>query len=102
MRNQVLPNPFKYITYNQPIAIYIFSLFGSIALNKITFEMCGVLYKSRSNKTLGSVLYAIFYFINIEILTELCKNIQNINLILLVYMICVIAIFVVLYKVKYN
>lgn len=100
MRDQAFSNPFEYIINNQLIAIFLFSIFGSIILNKIAFAMCGVFYKSRSNKTLGSIGYMFFYCINIQVLIKLCQWSQNINLIFLIYMIFVIVMFIVLYKVK--
>lgn len=60
IRDQVFSNPFEYIIDNQLTAILMFSLFGSAVLNKIAFRMCGVFYKSRSNKVLGSIGYMFF------------------------------------------
>lgn len=60
IREQAFSNPFEYITDNQLTAILMFSLFGSAVLNKIAFRMCGVFYRSRSNKTLGSIGYMFF------------------------------------------
>ena len=100
IRDQAFSNPFEYITDNQLTAILMFSLFGSAVLNKIAFRMCGVLYKSRSNKTLGSIGYMFFYCINVQVLIKLCQWFQDINLVILIYMLFVIAMFVGLYKVK--
>lgn len=100
LRDQVFSNPFEYIMDNQLAAILIFSLFGSIVLNKIAFTMCGVFYKSRSNKILGSMGYMFFYGINIQVLIKLCQRFQDINLVISIYMLFVIAMIIVLYKVK--
>ena len=62
--------------------------------------MCGVFYKSRSNKTLGSIGYMFFYCINVQVLIKLCQWFQDINLVILIYMLFVIAMFIGLYKVK--
>lgn len=100
LRNQAFSNPFEYIMNNQLAAIFIFSLFGSAVLNKIAYTMCGVFYKSRSNKTLGSIGYMFFYCINVQVLIKLCQWFQDINLVISLYMLFVIALFIVLYKVK--
>ena len=100
LRDQAFSNPFEYIMDNQLAAIFIFSLFGGAVLNKIAFTMCGIFYKSRSNKTLGSIGYMFFYCINIQVLIKLCQWFQNINLVISIYMLFVIALFIVLYIVK--
>lgn len=100
IREQAFSNPFEYIINNQLIAILLFSLFGSVVLNKIAFTMCGVFYKSRSNKTLGSIGYMFFYCINVQVLIKLCQWFQDINLVIWIYMIFVILMFIVLYKAK--
>lgn len=100
IRDQAFSNPFEYIIDNQLTAILMFSLFGSAVLNKIAFGMCGVFYKSRSNKVLGSIGYMFFYCINVQVLIKLCQWLQNINLVIAIYMLFVIVMFVILYKVK--
>lgn len=100
LRDQAFSNPFEYIMDNQLAAIFIFSLFGSAVLNKIAFTMCGVFYKSRSNKTLGSIGYMFFYCINVQVLIKLCQWFQDINLVISIYMLFVIALFIVLYRIK--
>lgn len=100
IREQAFSNPFEYIINNQLIAILLFSLFGSVVLNKIAFTMCGVFYKSRSNKTLGSIGYMFFYCINVQVLIKLCQWFQDINLVIWIYMLFVILMFIVLYKAK--
>lgn len=80
IRDQAFSNPFEYITDNQLIAILMFSLLGSAVLNKSAFRMCGVFYRSRSNKTLGSIVYMFFYCINVQVLIKLCQWLQDINL----------------------
>lgn len=100
IRDQAFSNPFEYITDNQLIAILMFSLFGSAVLNKIAFRMCGVFYRSRSNKTLGSIVYMFFYCINVQVLIKLCQWFQDITLIIFMYMVLVIVMFVVLSKMK--
>lgn len=100
LRDQAFSNPFEYIMDNQLAAILVFSLFGSAVLNKIAFTMCEVFYKSRSNKTLGSIVYMLFYCINVQVLIKLCQWFQDISLVMSIYILFVIAMFIVLYKVK--
>ena len=91
---------FEYIIDNQLSAILLFSVFGSIVLKKTAFTMCGIFYKSRSNKILGSIGYMFFYCINLQVLVKLCQWFQNITLITFIYMVFVIVMFMMLYKVK--
>lgn len=100
VREDVLSNPFEYMFQNEIAAILIFSLFGGKVLNDIAYTMCGVFYKSRSNKVVGSIGYMFFYCINVQILIKLCQWFQDINLVISIYMVFVILIFIVLYKVK--
>ena len=99
-REQAFSNPFEYVMDNQLAAILFFSLFGSAILNKVAFTMCGIFYKSRSNKILGSIGYMFFYCINVQVLIKLCQWFQNINLIISIYILFVMALFIVFYKVK--
>lgn len=100
LREQAFSNPFEYIMDNQLAAIFIFSLFGSTVLNKIAFTMCGVFYKSRSNKTLGSIGYMFFYCINVQVLIKLCQWIQDLYLVISLYMLFVIIMFILLHKIN--
>ncbi len=100
IRNEIITNPFEYMFQNPIIAILFFSLFGSKVLNNIAYTMCGIFYKSRSNKVLGSIGYMIFYCINVQVLIKLCQWFQNITLIMFIYMVFVIVMFIVLSKVK--
>ncbi len=100
LRDQAFSNPFEYTMDNQLAAILVFSLFGSAVLNKIAFTMCGVFYKSRSNKILGSIGYMFFYCINVQVLIKLCQWFQDINLVISLYILFAIALFIVLYKLK--
>ncbi len=100
VRNQLLPNPFEYMFQNQITLILIFSLFGGKILKDIAYKMCGVFYKSKNNKVLGSIGYMFFYYINVQVLIKLSLLCENINLILLIYIIFVIMMFIILNKVK--
>lgn len=100
VREQLLPNPFEYMFQNQITAILVFALFGGKILNDIAYTMCGVFYKSRSNKTLGSIGYMFFYCVNVQVLIKLWQYLQDINLVISFYMIFVTAMFIVLCRMK--
>ena len=100
VREDVLSNPFEYMFQNEIIAILIFSLFGGKVLNDIAYIMCGVFYKSRSNKVVGSIGYMFFYCINVQVLIKLSQWFQNINLILLIYVVFLLVMFIGLNKIK--
>lgn len=100
LRDQVFSNPFEYLMDNQLAAILLFSLFGSFVLKEIAYTMCGVFYKKRSNKTLGSIGYMFFYSVNVQVLIKLCQWFQDVNLVISIYILFVIVLFIVLYKVK--
>lgn len=100
VREQLLPNPFEYMFQDQITAILVFALFGGKILNDIAYTMCGVFYKSRSNKTLGSIGYMFFYCVNVQVLIKLWKYFQDIKLVISFYMIFVTAMFIVLCRMK--
>lgn len=100
VREEVLSNPFEYILQNEITAILIFSLFGGKVLNDIAYTMCGVFYKGRSNKVLGSIGYMFFYCINVQVLIKLSQWFQNINLILSIYIVFIIVMLIGMNKIK--
>lgn len=100
IREEMIPNPFEFMFQNPIIAILFFSLIGGKILQDIAYTMCGILYKSRSNKFLGSIGYMFFYCINVQVLIKLSQWFQNTNIIISIYIIFVIAIFLTLYKIK--
>ena len=96
IREEMIPNPFEFMFQNPIIAILFFSLIGGKILQDIAYTMCGILYKSRSNKFLGSIGYMFFYCINVQVLIKLCQWFQDINLVIWIYMLFVILMFIVL------
>lgn len=95
-----MPNPFKFISDNEVVAILFFALFGGKVLYKIAFSMCAIFQSRRGNKTLGSIGYMVFYCLNVWILLELQTMTQNITLILSLYTIIIIMLFWGLGKIK--
>lgn len=100
IREEIMPNPFEFISNNEVVAILFFALFGGKVLNKIAFSMCGIFHSRRGNKTLGSIGYMFFYCLNVWILLKIQTLTQNIKLILIIYIIAIIALFCGLEKIK--
>lgn len=100
IREEIMPNPFSFISSNEIVVILFFSLFGSKLLHTIVFNMCGIFYISKSNKTLGSIGYMFFYYINIQVLLKLNELFNNVALIMIIYIITVVCMFGLLNKAK--
>ena len=62
--------------------------------------MCGVFYNRGQAPMLGSIGYMIAFSLNIWILINISKMFNSILTIWIIYVITVIAIFKVLYKIK--
>ena len=60
IREKMMPNPFKFISDNEVVAILFFVLFGGKLLYKIVFAMCGIFHSRSGNKILGSISYIFF------------------------------------------
>lgn len=100
IREETMPNPFESMFNNKLVAILFFSIFGGKLLKEMSYRMCGVFYKSRSNKVLGSIGYMFFYCINVQVLIKLNQWFQNINLIISLYIVFIVVMFIILYKGK--
>ncbi len=100
IREEIMPNPFEFISNNEVVAILFFALFGGKVLCKIAFSMCGIFHSRRGNKTLGSIGYMFFYYLNVWILLKIQTLTQNIKLVLSLYTITIITLFCVLGKIK--
>ena len=100
IREEMIPNPFEFISDNEMVAILFLSLFGGKVLYKIAFSMCGIFHSRRGNKVLGSIGYMFFYYINVQVLIKLSQWFENTNLIFSIYIIFVMAMFIVLNKIN--
>lgn len=100
IREEMMPNPFEFISDNEVVAILFFALFGGKLLYKIAFDMCGIFYCRRENKILGSIGYMFFYYINVEFLFKLSQLSNNVSLICSLYIVFVIGMFILLNKIK--
>ena len=100
IREEMIPNPFEFISENQLIVMLFTYLIGGTILHIISFNMCGVFYKRGQAPVLGSIGYMIAFSFNVWILMNINKVFDNILSISIIYTIIVIAIFKLLYKVK--
>ena len=100
IREEILPNPFDFISDNQLIVMLFTCLIGGMILHIISFSMCGVFYNRGQAPVLGSIGYMMAFCWNVWILINISKLFNSILTIGIIYVIIVIAIFKVLYKVK--
>ena len=100
IREELIPNPFEFISDNEVVAILFFALIGGKLLYKIAFSMCGFFHSRNGNKTLGSIGYMFFYYINVQTLLKLSQLFNNVNLICSLYIVFVIGMFILLNKIK--
>lgn len=65
IREEMMPNPFEFI-FDNPIIVLIFtSLIGSKILKNLAYSMCGIFYNKGDAPILGSILYMIFWRLNV-------------------------------------
>lgn len=62
--------------------------------------MCGIFHSRRGNKTIGSMGYMFFYYINVVTLLKLSQLCNNVSLICFLYIVFVIGMFILLNKIK--
>ena len=100
IREEILSNPFDFISDNQLIVMLFTYLMGGMILHIISFSMCGVFYNRGQAPVLGSIGYMMAFSLNVWLLINLSKLFNSILTISIIYVIIVIAIFKVLYKIK--
>lgn len=100
IREDIMQNPFEFISDNQLMVLLFTYLIGGMILHIISFSMCGVFYNRGQAPVLGSIGYMIAFSFNVWILINISKVFDNILTISIIYTIIIIAIFKLLYKVK--
>lgn len=100
MRDELLPNPFEFISDNEFIVLFFTHLIGTWILHKISFSMCGIFYKRGKLPILGSIGYMFFFSLNVWILITISKYIDSVLIISSIYFIIIIIIFVLLSKIR--
>ena len=99
IREEMIPNPFEFISEDQLIVMLFTYLIGGTILHIISFNMCGVFYKRGQAPVLGSIGYMIAFGLNVWLLINISKVFDSILTISVIYSIIVIVIFKILYKV---
>lgn len=100
IREEIMPNPFGFISDNQLIVDLFAYLIGGMILHKISFEMCGIFYNRGDAPILGSIGYMMAFCFNVWVLINLSKLFNSILTIGIIYIMIVSVIFKLLYKVK--
>ena len=100
IREEMIANPFEFISDNQLVVMLFTYLIGGIILHIISFNMCGVFYKRGQAPILGSIGYMMAFCFNVWLLINISKVFDSILTISVIYSIIVIVIFKLLYKVK--
>lgn len=100
LREEIMPNPFEFISNNQLVVDLFTYLIGGIILYRISFAMCGVFYNRGDAPILGSIGYMIAFSFNVWVLISISKLFNSIFIICFIYFIVVIATFRLLNKIK--
>lgn len=100
IREEIMPNPFEFISDNQLIVDLFTYLIGGIILYKISFAMCGVFYNRGDAPISGSIGYMMAFSFNVWVLINISKLFNSIFIIGIIYFIVVIATFRLLNKIK--
>lgn len=102
IREEMMPNPFEFI-FDNPIIVLIFtSLIGSKILKNLAYSMCGIFYNKGDAPILGSILYMIFWRLNVYILIKVNQFLNNIYVICIIYSIVIVLIYKILNNIKRN
>lgn len=100
IREEMMPNPFEFVSENQLIVMLFTYLIGGTILHTISFNMCGVFYKRGKAPVLESIGYMIAFSLNVWILVNISKLFDSILAIGIIYIIIVSVIFKLLNKIK--
>lgn len=100
MRDELLPNPFEFISNNSIIVLVFTALIGSRILHNLAYSMCGIFYNKGKAPTLGSILYMLFWYLNVGILIKLSTIFNSVLVICILYFAFVIMIYAILNKIK--
>lgn len=100
IREEMIPNPFDFISDNQLMVMLFTYLIGGMILHIISFSMCGVFYNRGQAPVLGSIGYMMAFSLNVWLLINSSKLFNSILTISIIYFIVVIFIFILLNKIK--
>jgi len=97
---EIIPNPFEFISDNAIIVSLFSFCIGSWLLHKISFAMCGIFYNKGEAPVLGSFGYLVAYSLNVLAIIIISKMFNSFFIIGIVYIMVVICTFILLYKIK--
>lgn len=100
IRENIMPNPFEFISENSLIVMTFSAIIGSKILHKLAFNMCGIFYTKGEAPTLGSILYMIFFSLNAGLLILIGRIFKEITIIITVYAISIAIFYIILTKIK--
>ena len=100
IREEIMPNPFGFVSDNELIVMLFTYFIGAAILHKISFAMCGVFYERGEEALLGSIGYMFFFVLNTYIIIKTSQWFDGLLVIGSIYFILVIAVFILLNKIK--
>ena len=100
IREEMMPNPFEFISDNPIIVLVFTSLIGSKMLKNLAYSMCGIFYNKGYAPILGSILYMFFWGLNVCILIKVGQFFNNIYVVCIIYLIAIIFIYKILKNIK--
>lgn len=100
IREEMITNPFEFISDNQLVVMLFTYLIGGIILHIISFNMCGVFYKRGQAPVLGSIGYMMAFCFNVWVIKNISNLFNSVLLISIIYSIIAIMVFKILYKIK--
>ena len=100
IREDIMPNPFEFISDNPIIVLVFTSLIGSKMLKNLAYSMCGIFYNKGDAPILGSILYMFFWGLNVCILIKVGQFFYNIYVVCIIYSIAIIFIYKILKNIK--
>ena len=102
IREEMMPNPFEFISDNPIIVLVFTSLIGSKILKNLAYSMCGIFYNKGDAPILGSILYMFFWGLNVYILIKVSQFFNNIYVVCIIYSIAIMLIYKILNNIKRN
>lgn len=100
IREDIMPNPFEFISDNPIIVLVFTSLIGSKMLKNLAYSMCGIFYNKGDAPILGSILYMFFWGLNVCILIKVGQFFNNIYVVCIIYSIAIIFIYKILKNIQ--
>ena len=100
IRENIMPNPFEFISDNHLIVMIFLTIIGNKILHRLTFNMCGIFYTKAKAPILGSILYMIFFSLNLGLLIFIGIIFKKITIIIMVYTISIAIFYNILIKLK--